>query len=79
MKFSICIPTYQRNRELALLLNNLLEQAGFSQCVKEIIIGDNNPNNKLDGKLMSIIKTNKCIKYFRNPTNVGFEKNLKRS
>jgi len=69
---SVCIPTYDRPRELLKALNSC-----FSQTYQnfEIVIFDNSEGYSTHKLIESLAKKN--IRYFKNPKNVGPIENLK--
>lgn len=68
---SICIPTYNRGKALVKNLNHL---TSFKSDEIEIVVSDNCSQDDTEGRT----KKNKDprIKYFRNESNLGFDKNL---
>lgn len=68
---SICIPTYNRGKALVKNLNHL---TSFKSDEIEIVVTDNCSQDDTEGRTKKI--KDPRIKYFRNETNLGFDKNL---
>ncbi len=79
MKLSICIPTYNREKELCQLLENAIEQIYNGEYCDsvEIVISDNASSDNTSEKVNSIISSYSDIKilYKRNQTNLGADRN----
>lgn len=75
---SICIPTYNRADFLLDCLNSIVEQfsddAVLSQV--EIVISDNYSLDNTGGVVKKFQEKYKNIKYFKNKSNIGFDRNL---
>ena len=74
MKISICIPTFNRAPELAQLLDSIAAQRGHGLDV-EVVISDNASTDGTDA-LVEQRSAALSIVYRRQPTNVGFDRNL---
>jgi len=72
--FSIIIPTYNRVDDLRFAIRQLLNQ-DFTDF--EIVILDNNSLDRTEKIVKSF--NDKRIKYFKNKTNIGWIKNLKKA
>lgn len=68
---SICIPTYNRGKALVKNLNHLIS---FKSDEIEFVVSDNCSQDDTEGRIKKI--KDPRIKYFRNKTNLGFDKNL---
>lgn len=80
-KLSICIPTYNRNRQLKVALNSLISQARFQNTNDiEIIVSDNNSDDETEEAVKSYLDAyDGKIFYYKNPSNIedlNFEKAL---
>jgi len=69
MKLSICIPTWNRCKDLDRCLNSIMGQ--ITQEV-EIIVCD---NNSTDGTENMVKQYQFPIRYYKNDTNIGAEAN----
>jgi abequosyltransferase len=74
---SIAIPSYNRPLELLRLLESI--DTTKSEKIEIIICEDKSPKRKEINDVVSkfISKTNYNVKYFENPINLGYDKNLK--
>lgn len=70
MKFSVCIPTYNRPRMIKKAIDSILSQS-FSDF--EIVICDNSENTDTENVLQSY--SDKRIRYFRHEKNIGIAGN----
>ena len=68
---SICIPTYNRGKILVKNLNHLIS---FNSDKIEIIVSDNCSQDDTEVRIKKIKDAR--IKYFRNKSNLGFDRNL---
>ena len=68
---SICIPTYNRGKILVKSLNRLIS---FKSNEIEIVVSDNCSQDDTEALIKKI--KDPRIKYFRNKTNLGFDRNL---
>ena len=68
---SICIPTYNRGKALVKNLNHL---TSFKSDEIEIVVSDNCSQDDTEARIKKI--KDPRIKYFRNKTNLGFDRNL---
>jgi abequosyltransferase len=77
MILSICIPAYNRPETLFRLLNSVDENC--SSDIEIIICEDVSPKRAEIRKLVNLFKSKSTfkIKYFENPFNYGFDKNLR--
>ena len=73
---SICIPTANRKKELAIQIETLLNQAKSNSIIDkiQIVIGDN--TDREDQQIDPVLLKNTCIKYIRNEGNLGYAKNV---
>jgi glycosyltransferase involved in cell wall biosynthesis len=76
--FSICIPTYNRAKELKATLTNIVRQKGFDRSV-EIVVADNASPDKTKDVVESFRKKYKNIIYSRSKTNIGSDRNMVRA
>lgn len=77
-QLSICIPTYNRFKNLEETLQNISSTSKNISFLKEILILDNNENSKAKDIIEKHISYNSKIKYVQNEKNIGPEKNFKR-
>lgn len=73
-KLGICIPTYNRDNFLKILLESLL-----SQCKEngvQIFISDNCSNDKTEEVVIQFQRIYSNISYSKNDENIGFYRNL---
>lgn len=75
-KLSICIPTYNRFEVLSETLENINEVSKHN-FVFEVVIVDNNENDKAKNIIRPFLSKNRKFKYFKNKRNLGGEKNFK--
>lgn len=75
-RLSIIIPTYNRRDRLQQSLSNYLETT--VQDIEFIIVDNASPDTTAD-YVHSVMKTDSRIKFFKNPTNLGFTRNLFRT
>lgn len=73
---SICIPTANRKKELAIQIETLINQAKSNNIIDkiQIVIGDN--TDREDQQIDPLLLKNTCIKYIRNEGNLGYAKNV---
>lgn len=72
LKISICIPIYNRAKELKRLLESIKEQDKNI----EIVISDNNSTDNILEVIEEYKKIFKNLKYIKNNKNMGFDYNL---
>lgn len=72
---SICIPTRNRSDVLNLCLKSIVEDPAFSDDV-EIVVSDNCSTDETKVVVMSYSENRQNIKYFRNDTDVGGDRNI---
>lgn len=70
---SICIPTYNRSRYLAELLESIIDQ-GTTEV--EIIISDDASSDDTSVVAKSFLPRIKNMKYIRQPSNIGLDRNF---
>jgi glycosyltransferase involved in cell wall biosynthesis len=70
---SFCIPTYNRVYRLLECVNSIRE-LNFKNI--EIIVSDNNSEDKTEEVIKKLALKDKRIKYFKNKKNVGLTKNV---
>ena len=75
---SICVPTYNRFDHLRQTLKNLLEITKAQDLIEEILVIDNNENNKAEDIIRKFSKKSKKIRYIKNEKNIGPENNFKK-
>lgn len=75
---SICIPTYNRCDVLKNCLDSIINDPEFYSGI-EIIISDNNSTDNTEDLVTQYTKTFKNVKYYKNQTNLGGDKNILRS
>lgn len=71
--FSICIPTRNRGYILGTALESCLRQTYPNL---EVVISDNHSADQTEELVASYAKNDPRVKYFRNPANLGIERNL---
>jgi glycosyltransferase involved in cell wall biosynthesis len=73
---SICIPTANRKKELAIQIRTLLDQALLNNIADkiQIVISDN--TDREDQLIDPVLLNNTCVKYIRNDGNIGYAKNV---
>jgi abequosyltransferase len=72
---SICIPTYNRAPYLEKCLQNIVKQVGNNPQV-EVIIADNVSDDNTQAVSEAYTANYQNVKYFRNETNIGGDKNF---
>lgn len=72
---SICIPTYNRAAYLNKCLQNIVNQVGNNPLV-EIVISDNVSDDNTQEVSESYATKFENVKYFRNETNIGGDRNF---
>lgn len=72
---SICIPTYNRADVLSQCLESIVNNVAFSDEF-EIVISDNCSSDLTQSLVLDYISKYKNIKYFRNDSNVGGDRNI---
>ena len=72
---SICIPTRNRADVLNLCLKSIVEDPDFSDNI-EIVVSDNCSTDNTKDIVMSYSENSQNIKYFRNDTDVGGDRNI---
>lgn len=73
---SICIPTYNRCRFLSRILDNLTLQIESCSFPVEIYITDNASSDETEVLCQEYIRKYNFIRYFRQESNVGADKNF---
>ena len=74
---SICIPTYNRARELEFCITSIANQiSGDLAGLVEITISDNGSTDNTKTVAEALALRYPYIRYFRNAENVGFDKNV---
>lgn len=73
---SICIPTYNRKKYLKESIENIIHQDWFNQEDIEIVISDNSSIDETPSLVRDYQKKYGNIKYFRNETNIGADRNI---
>lgn len=74
-KLSVIIPTYNRKNRLE---KSLAMYTAENISEIEYIILDNHSTDDTEEYLLSLMEKNQNIKYFRNPQNLGYNRNLYR-
>ncbi|MEJ7678972.1 MAG: glycosyltransferase family 2 protein [Segetibacter sp.] len=72
---SLCIPTYNRGAYLEKCLKSIVRQVGNNDEV-EIIISDNVSDDKTSEVAVSYATAYSNVRYFRNDSNIGGDKNF---
>lgn len=67
---SICIPTYNRSKELDNTLKSIIDAIGENNHTVEIVVSDNNSTDGTNNIIKRYRKNNKNIKYYKNDKNV---------
>jgi len=73
---SICIPTYNREKFLKISLDNIINQEGYNEDEIEIVISDNASIDNTSNLVKNYQKKHQNIRYFRNETNIGWDRNI---
>lgn len=75
---SICIPTFNRADFLRDCLNSIVEQFSDVDVLNqvEIVISDNYSSDNTEDVVKKFQEKYKNIKYFKNESNLGFDRNL---
>lgn len=75
---SICIPTYNRSKCLEDCLKSIVSQFGNKEVFEqvEVIISDNASTDSTTEVVKKFQHTFSNIHYFKNDTNLGFDRNL---
>ena len=74
IKISICIPIYNRAKELNNLLESLLIEAENEKI--QIVISDNASKDEIEEVILKYKNVFKNFKYIKNEKNMGFDANL---
>jgi len=72
---TIAIPTYNRAERLARLLDSILVESKSLPWPLEVVVSDNASTDDTP-QVVSAYLSRGSIKYRRNPTNLGFDRNL---
>ena len=72
---SICIPTYNREKELKKSIQSIIKEDIFNTNVIELVISDNNSSDWTE-KLCKTFSNYSNIKYNKNTKNLWFDKNI---
>lgn len=75
-RISICLPTYNRSAFLRQSLGSVLEAASRSALDIEIVVSDNASLDDTEAVVRSFAARGLSVRYFRNPKNVGGNRNL---
>lgn len=75
MKLSFAIPTYNRATLLKKTIENIAEQIGENQDI-DIVISDNASTDNTKDLIEELQLKYPYIKYFKNETNLGMDKNF---
>ena len=75
---SICIPTYNRFRDLNETLFYVTKFSKHQNFVKEIFVLDNNENEKAKKIVNKYLKKYEKLKYMKNSYNIGGHENFKK-
>lgn len=73
---SICIPTYNRSRYLAVSLNNIIKHANTFYGEIEIIISDNASTDDTATVVSDAQNSFGALFYYRNDSNLWYDRNL---
>ena len=71
---SVCVPAFDRPEMTMQLIASFLKQ---SYVAKELVISDDSPNERIRDLVNGLCEPS--IKYFKNPHNLGYSRNLLRS
>lgn len=74
---SICVPTFNRSEYLKNSLTSIVEQDGFNERC-EIVISDNHSTDNTQFIVAEFLSKFENIRYYRNESNIGAEKNFLR-
>ena len=72
---TIAIPTYSRAEKLARLLDSIVMESESVSWPIEIVVSDNASTDDTP-RVANVYLSKESIKYSRNPTNLGFDRNL---
>ncbi|MCD7728665.1 MAG: glycosyltransferase [Clostridia bacterium] len=72
---TIAVPTYNRANKLKICIDRLLEQVKSIKEV-EVIVSDNASTDNTQEMMTDYCAEHDCIRYFRNDTNVGPDRNF---
>jgi glycosyltransferase involved in cell wall biosynthesis len=75
IKLSVIIPTFKRRDRLKKSLSNYIEE---KINTVEFLVIDNSSNDGTEDLVQLMIKEDHRIKYFKNPQNLGYNRNLYR-
>jgi len=78
MKFSICIPLYNRSKYLASVLDSVVQQLGPQDEI--VMCEDVSPERRQIREIVhhyQMVNGNDRIKYFENQRNLGFDANIR--
>jgi glycosyltransferase involved in cell wall biosynthesis len=73
LRLSICIATFNRSKFIAQLLESIVGQA--VECC-EVIVSDNASTDDTDEVVAEFARRNERIRYFKQATNVGLDRNF---
>lgn len=75
-RLSICIPTANRKKELAIQVSTLINQAKLNNISEQIqiVVGDN--TDREDQFADPALLSHPCVKYIKNTGNIGYAKNV---
>lgn len=72
---SICIPTYNRVDTLTKCIDSIVLNDFFSENI-EIVISDNCSSDNTEAAVQTYLKKYKSVKYYRNSSNLGGDRNI---
>lgn len=75
---SICIPTYNRAKELSECLESIFSQE-YSRENIEVLISDNSSSDSTFDTVTSFLEKGNTISYYKNESNIGPENNFRLS
>lgn len=78
VSLSICIPTYNRFQELDETLYHVTRYSKKYEFIKEILVLDNNENNKAKERADKYLGKFEKLNYIKNPYNIGGHENFKK-
>lgn len=78
MLLSICMPTHNRQKLLEECLDSVLPQAEKRKNEVEVIVIDNASVDKMEDMVNKKMDEFSCLKYLKNPTNLGYGGNQRR-
>ena len=75
---SICVPTFNRFEHLQETIENIVEITKSQDLIEEILVIDNNENNRAENIIRKLSRKSEKIRYIKNEENIGPENNFKK-